>query len=185
MKNLKHLLVALLVMGAIGCTTDTVENEINPMQGTTILNVDIPNPQTKVGLGEKGEDGKYPMHWCSGDKISVNGNISEEAVINPDNTCSAQFEFKSAVLNYPYNVLYPASTDGTVEFATTQNYVEGTFAQGAAPMCGYVANNGDKANLTHLAGVLRFPVKATTEGTTLQTIVITSTDGAKLSGEFL
>ena len=98
MKNLKHLLVALLVMGAIGCTTDTVENEINPMQGTTILNVDIPNPQTKVGLGEKGEDGKYPMHWCSGDKISVNGNISEEAVINPDNTCSAQFEFKSAVL---------------------------------------------------------------------------------------
>lgn len=177
MKNLKHLLVALLVMGAIGCTTDTVENEINPMQGTTILNVDIPNPQTKVGLGEKGEDGKYPMHWCSGDKISVNGNISEEAVINPDNTCSAQFEFKSAVLNYPYNVLYPASTDGTVEFATTQNYVEGTFESGAAPLYGVVVNKGEKIRLNHLGGVLRFNFLGANDDTTLESMTVSVEEG--------
>jgi hypothetical protein len=51
-------------------------------------------------------------------------------------------------------------------------------------MCGYVENKGDRIHLSHLASILRFPVKAKYNNTTLKRVVITSTTGAIIAGAF-
>ena len=62
--------------------------------------------------------------------------------------------------------------------------MEGTFAQNCAPMCGYAERWSDKIDLKHLTGVLRLPIKASEEGTTLDRVVVTARNGSKISGEF-
>ena len=180
-------IIITLLCGAVisGCQADNTTYAIGGNDELSQLTITL--PETKTALGEKVND-VYRVYWSEGDCLGVNGVQSQEAVINEENRNIATFSFDDKV-GYPLNITYPFTTGTTAEtpkvvLPTEQSYVEGTFAQGAAPMCGYVANKGDKAALTHLAGVLRFSVKATTEGTTLQKIVITSTDGAKLSGEF-
>ena len=179
--------VLTLLCGAIilGCQTDDTTNAIGGNGEATQLTVALPN--TRTALGEKVGD-TYPVHWSEGDCIVVNGVKSKKAVISNDNPNSATFDL-GAALNRPFRIVYPYTETTTAEapkvvLPTEQQYTEGSFATETAPMCGYVTDKGSKVALSHLSGVLRFPVKASVEGTVLQKIVITSLDGAKLSGEF-
>ena len=172
---MKSFLKLLLFVGLLftACQTDkAIESE-----GVTSLEVSI--PQTRTSLGEK-LDGIYPVYWSEGDKISVNGVESSDIVIDANNPSKATFAFDAEV-SYPLNILYPSSP--RVIFAAEQNYSEGSFAEGSAPMCGYAASKGDIVSMRHLAAVLRFSVKASAEGQTLHKIVITS-PSAQLAGEF-
>ena len=172
---MKSFLKLLFLIGVVftACQTDViVENE-------GINSIELSIPQTRTSLGEKVDD-IYPVHWNEGDKISINGVESSEAVINEANPSRAQFSF-DRVVNYPLNILYPSGSNAI--FLAEQSYTEGSFAEGSAPMCGYAANKGDVISMKHLAGVLRFPIKASAEGQTLQKIVVTS-QSAKLAGEF-
>ncbi len=184
MKQIANLIIsATCIVGLLSCQTDNTTTFIE--ESSTFLSVSLEN--TRIYLGEK--DGKdYPTFWSEGDRIVVNGHASESAVINDTNKSSAVFEVKSD-LSLPYSVTYPYSSALTysspkVVFPAEQEYVEETFAPNSVPMCGYVENEGDKIELKHLAGLLRFPVKASSDGIVLDRIVITSTDGIKLSGEF-
>lgn len=177
MKKFLHLLVIALLFCAIGCTTDAVEEKICATHKTFTLNVDIPNPQTKVELGDKDSNGKYQMCWSAGDKLSANGYISSEAIINTDNPNSALFKFENALLEYPINALYPASTDGTVVFSHSQNYKNGTFESGTVPLYGVVTNKGEKIKLNHLGGILRFSILGLDNMTTLKSMTISAEEG--------
>ncbi len=166
----------------IGCTTDTTETLVNDQ--TTTISVSLTD--TRTSLGSKNGD-TYPVYWSEGDRIVVNGKLSEEAQID-ENRTTANFRV-NAVLSYPRSVVYPYSTSTTaeqpiVEFIAEQPYTEGTFAPHSAPMCAYTTSKNSNISLSHLASILRFPVKASFEGVVLEKIVITSTTGAKLSGEF-
>ena len=94
MKNFYNLWLVALVLGFVGCAVDGVEEEKLAINGSSYLVVDIATPHTKVSLGNKGADGKYGAYWNEGDKISVNGYLSEEVVINTENPRSAKFEVK-------------------------------------------------------------------------------------------
>ena len=182
MKNFWFIFVAVALLFA-GCSTDTTEdNIVTKEQGTTTLT--LSTQPTRTSLGNKVGD-TYPVYWSEGDKIAVNGVASNEAVISAENKAVAKFNI-NAILDTPYHITYPYAegVSPKVLFPTEQNYTEGTFAQGYAPMCGYSANNSNDVKLNHLAGILRFPVKATTEGVILDKIVITSLNGSKISGEF-
>ena len=183
MKKFYYLIAAALLLCIAGCTTDIVETPIQGVPSTTKLVVDIANPQTKVALGDKNEEGKYYVYWSEGDKISVNGYISEEAVINSENAGSAQFVFLNTILNYPYNILYPASESNTVLFNERQNYVEGSFEVGSTPMYGRVTSSSESIKLAHLSGVLKFSIKGENSTTILDKMVITAEEGA-IAGEF-
>ena len=184
MKKSLFLAIALLAVALVGCQTDPIDNSIESGGETTLT---ASTAVTRTSLGEKSGD-TYPVYWSEGDKIVVNGVQSEAAVINAADATNAQFTITSSV-KYPYNVTYPyaancTATSPRVVFPTTQSYVEGTFASGSAPMCGYVENNSTKIDMRHLAGVLRIPIKAKKEGETLKKVVITSNSGAKIAGEF-
>ena len=180
MKNLLHLIVAALAVVLVGCVNDLANEEVINSSDVTLLTLNI--AKTRVALGEKDNANNYPMYWSEGDKISVNGYISEEALINSENKSSAQFQFVNTSLNYPYNILYPASADNTVVFAAQQNYVKGTIESGLTPLYG-VASQGDELKLGHLSGILCFNFKAENDNTTLSKVVIKAGQGV-IAGEF-
>ena len=178
------LVLTSIALWLTSCTTDITDNNIVVADGVTTLT--LATQAVRTSLGEKSGD-TYPIYWSQGDKIAVNGAVSNEAVIDEENPTSATFSVNS-VLNYPYCVTYPYTPTTTdeapkVEFLAEQAYCEGSFCHGSAPMCGYAAKRGDKVKISHLAGVLRFPVKSATEGVVLDKIVITS-QSANLAGEF-
>ena len=170
--------VAVCAIALFGCQTDPTTTVVNGEEVTLSISLE----PTRTSLGEKNGD-TYPVFWSESDCIAVNG-VSSEATIDASNKSVATFTVTASA---PYNITYPY-TEGLsaskVVFPTEQSYAEGTFAAGAAPMCGYVANKGDNVKLKHLAGVLRFPIKAANNGVVLEKVVITSTEGVKLSGEF-
>ena len=184
MKSTTHLIaVALCIAALFGCQADPTSTPISGGEGTTLS---ISLEPSRTSLGDKKTDNTYPVFWSEGDRIAINGTASERAVIDPSNKSVATFTVASTI-GEPYHITYPY-TEGLsaskVVFPAEQSYAEGTFAAGAAPMCGYVASKGDEVQLKHLAGVLRLPVKAAKEGVTLEKVVITSLNGTKLSGEF-
>ena len=179
------VLVVVLALTFVGCQVDNV-SEVGVGEATSTLTISLEGSRT--ALGNKGADGQYPLFWSEGDVIAANGVQSSPAVINDADAKVASFTLPESVV-YPIKVTYPyyeTTTAGApkVYFQAEQNYVEGTFSQGAAPMCAYVANKSDEVELKHLTGLLRFPVKASQSGVVLSKVVITSNDGEKLAGEF-
>ena len=175
--------VATLALLMIGCTTDI--NDKNIAAGGSVTELAIFTQPTRTSLGAKqGEN--YPVYWSEGDRIVINGTLSEEAILDGENCTEAKFKVEAT--NYPLNIVYPYTSTTTADapkvvIPTEQHYTEGTFAVGSAPMCGY-ATNSATVTMKHLVGVLKFPVVGSKENIILDKIVIRSVDGAKLSGEF-
>lgn len=169
----------------LGCqTNDTNNSAVGVGEGATLS---ISLPQTRISLGGK-VGNVYPVSWSDGDKIVVNGTLSEEAQIDADNRNCAKFAINPSLVA-PLRVTYPyceatSAERPIVAFPAEQEYVEGTFALGSAPMCGYAEGVDDAIVLSHLAAVLRFPVKALCGGVILEKIVISPEDGSKIAGEF-
>ena len=188
---MKHYILSILVLlfAAIssGCQTDVdIDSSDNGPRGA-LTSLTISLEESRISFGKKNGN-SYPIYWSDGDKIVVNGVVSEEAIIDEENPACATFLWNTT-LNLPYNITYPYCETTTanapkVLFPDIQEYREGSFAQGSVPMCGYTSNSGDSNMLKHLAGVLRFPVIGKCKGVILKQIVITSDDGKKLSGEF-
>ena len=182
MKNFTLVLASFALL-LVGCTNNPAdENCVVGGDETTILT--LSTQATRTSLGEKvGEN--YPVFWSEGDKIAINGIASNEAVISAESKAIATFNI-NAVLDTPYHITYPYSEDVSpkVLFPTEQSYTEGTFAQGCAPMCGYATVKNSDIEMKHLAGVLRFPIKAEVENVTLDRVVITALNGTKIAGEF-
>ena len=179
-------LVTALALSFVGCQVDNVSEVGGGDSAPALITISLKNSRTS--LGDKGADGKYPLYWSEGDKIVVNGVESEPAEISASDAATASFATKEAV-SYPYHITYPyceatAPSAPKVHFPAEQSYVEGTFSAGCAPMCAYVANAGVEVELKHLSGLLRLPLKASESGVVLDNVVITSTSGAKLSGDF-
>ena len=171
------------MLALVGCQKDvTTDTELNP--GVTTLSISL--EESRTALGEKSGE-NYPTLWSEGDCIAVNGHKSEEVNIDPQNPARATFSVNK-VLDYPYLITYPhtaTTTESTpkVEFMAVQEYCEGSYANGSAPMCGYATKAGDDIVLNHLAGVLRFAILGK-EGvqTTLKKVTINASK--PLSGEF-
>ena len=186
---MKRLLLILSATAAllVSCHNDLPDDTpINGGNESKEVTLSLSLSQTRTSLGDKVGDA-YPAYWSEGDRVVINGVLSEEAQIDATTASMAKFLVNSA-LSYPYYITYPytASTTATkpvVNFPAEQEYTEGSFAAGCAPMCGYV-ESGNAVALSHLSAILRLPIKATSEKITLKKVVVTSLSGAKISGEF-
>lgn len=184
MKRVLSLIVVACLVTFVGCQTDNTADVLS-QEGENSLTISLEN--TRIALGEK-SNGEYPLYWSAGDCIVVNGEKSGEAKIDEQNRGRAIFEFESE-LSYPYNVTYPYCSAATaakpvVEFRSEQYYVEGSFDTRSLPMCGYKGKKSDRLTMSHIAGVVCFPVISTFEGAVLKKIVVTSTTNNKLAGLF-
>ena len=179
------ILALFAALFLLGCQQSVAEVDTTQGVGSTTLSVSLPD--TRTSLGEKVGD-TYPLYWSENDKIVVNGIASENISISAENRSSATFTMASAV-NYPYLLTYPYTSTSTantpkVVLPAAQSYVEGTFATSCAPMCGYAGSATEGITVKHLAGVLRLPIKAKSEGINLKKVVITTVSEGYLAGEF-
>ena len=177
MKNLARLFVAVAVLfTSFACTTDVTEDLGVAVGGQTTITVSLEESRTQ--LGEKA-DGVYPLYWSANDQISVNGIVSNALSTNEAGAANATFTFAGA-LEHPYCVVYPATSANEVTFPASQEYVEGTFAAGAAPMYGYAASANEAIQMHHLAGALRFDVSGSV---TLSSLTVEAESG-NLAGTY-
>ena len=181
---MKRIFLLFASIALLGCQNElTIDSPILG-EGATALTISL--PETRTSLGAK-MGVTYPVYWSEGDCIVINGVESQPAQIDAENSTRAIFEL-AAVAEYPYSITYPYCATTTFQtpkvlFHAEQNYSEGTFANGSAPMCGYV-EGGNRVTLKHLAAILRIPMRTSVAGVELKKVVVTSTSGAKIAGEF-
>ena len=165
MKNFTRIILAVAAVFAVSCTTDVTEDlgvQLGNNAGQTEITLSLEASRTQ--LGEKAGD-LYPLYWSEGDKISVNGVESSEAVISGENGAVASF---SVAANTPYCIAYPAANEGQVLFADKQTHAgNGSFGSGVATMYAY-SENGFGVGFKHLTGVLKIGVTGTAKLTLAQ-----------------
>ena len=184
MKKIFRAVAALAVVMFAGCTNDLTNDVVAPVgEGTTVtLGLD-----TKTSLGEL-VDGSRKVYWSAGDQININGNISNEAVIDADNKGLATFSF-GKILNTPYSILYPAEDykdASTITLPAVQAAASGSFGVDAAPMAAYVTAVGETPLLQHLTAVVRLQLKAAADGDTheIYKVEFRGDGNEQVSGDF-
>lgn len=179
--GLTFLAVAGWIIGA--CATQPLPSDESGAIDKMVLRADLPeDTESKTSLGIV--DGKYVVLWKTGDKISVNGLLSNEVASSDNGKKGVEFTINGSP-TAPYNVLYPGTTSSNViVLPETQNHVAGSFDGAAAASFG-VAVEGAGGNfsvqLTPFCGLLRFALKGSA---TLTKIEINSLGSEKLRGNF-
>ncbi len=166
-----------------GCQSDPVPSGSEGSVTKLTLSAGLPEAEaTKTALGAE-ESGNFDILWKAGDRISVNGALSN-AVAAADNG-KKQVDFTiTASLSAPYKVLYPGTTsDNVISLPATQNYVADSFDPAAAAAYGTAVKNGNKygAKLNNFCGYIRFALKGSA---TLSKIELNSLGSEVLYGNF-
>ena len=164
---------------AFSCATDTTDDlGVNLGKGQkTVISVSLEESRTYLGGYDK-DAKKYPMYWSAGDKISVNGVESEEAVISEADAAVASFALNG--VEKPFCIAYPAAPEGQVLFAENQTHTAGTFGDGVSTMYGY-GEESASVTLNHLTGILKIGI---TGSATLKYAQISTVDRTPIAGAF-
>ncbi len=167
----------------------TISESANGSGEVKALQVSLPVP-VRTELGGKNETGKYPVYWCEGDVLSVNGKPTTAITLNKDNKSIAVFGMPLDT-SIPYHILYPYTGEEVnagsgmypVRFAAEQVHTEGTFANGSAPM--YAWSNGfEDVEMHHLSTVLRLAITNPGESVNLRYISVSTVDASPIAGVF-
>lgn len=174
----KMILAAFCLMGAIACS-----NELEYQNDSrTVLTLELPGT-TKTVLGDA-QDGVRPVLWCKGDKISVNGVVSDPLDVEGD-VLKADFVLSGQV-SAPYKIIYPAGMvkdAATVTLPAGQNYAAGdNIVSGSMPMAGY--SETESVMMKQVCGILGIRLKMGMEANLIRYIEVTALGGEPVCGDF-
>lgn len=174
----KTILAAFCLMGAIACS-----NELEYQNDSrTVLTLELPGT-TKTVLGDA-QDGVRPVLWCKGDKISVNGVVSDPLDVEGD-VLKADFVLSGQV-SAPYEIIYPAGMVKDAETVTLpagQKYAAGdNIVSGSMPMAGY--STTESVMMKQVCGILGIRLKMGTEANRIRYIEVTALGGEPVCGDF-
>lgn len=174
----KTILAAFCLMGAIACS-DELEYQND---GRTVLTLELPGT-TKTVLGDA-QDRVRPVLWCKGDKISVNGVVSDPLDVE-GNALKADFVLSEQV-SAPYEIIYPAGMvkdAATVTMPAGQKYAEGdNIVSGSMPMAGY--STTESVMMKQVCGILGIRLKMGTEANLIRYIEVKALGGEPVCGDF-
>ena len=157
--------------------------EGDPQDETMILSASVTRQETKTMLSAP-SDGVCEVLWKTGDRVSVNGTLSDNAVTAEENgTKDVDFTFGTS-LSEPYKVLYPGTTSvNVISLPSIQNYVADSFDGAAAASYGNARKYGDRysVKLNNFCGLICFAVKG---NVTLDRIELKTLGSEKLHGDF-
>lgn len=174
----KTILAAFCLMGAIACS-----NELDYQNDSrTVLTLELPST-TKTVLGDA-QDRVRPVLWCKGDKISVNGVVSNPLDVE-GNALKADFVLSGQV-SAPYEIIYPAGMvkdAATVTLPAGQKYAEGdNIVSGSMPMAGY--SEAESVMMKQVCGILGIRLKMGTEANLIRYVEVTALGGEPVCGDF-
>jgi len=155
-----------MMTAAMAVAACTGEPQPNQQPGTepeheikTVFAASTVETLTKTSLGDKTADGHYPVLWSEGDRISVNGVVSEALTADEAGQNKANFTVKGEMPAAPYTAIYPSSarvSEYSVKFVSAQTPSEAGFDPNAAIMA--VQSSGEQLDFHHLAAYLRITV---------------------------
>lgn len=191
MKKLLKLMFVIAAGAMVGCTNDATEDLVTApdfVGGGSVKTLSVTlDGYTRVELGERTADAKYPVYWSEGDVLRVNEGTTSSITIG-ENRSTATFEYSVADAE-AYSIVYPYVEGITaskaaylpVQFAAVQNYTEGTFDVASFPMYGYATSLEEPVSLGYLAGVLMIELKGA--GEKLTKVELSVSEGA-IAGTF-
>lgn len=174
----KTILAAFCLMGAIACS-----NELEYQNDSrTVLTLELPGT-TKTVLGDA-QNGVRPVLWCKGDKISVNGVVSDPLDVEGD-VLKADFVLSGQV-SAPYEIIYPAGMVKDAETVTLpagQKYAAGdNIVSGSMPMAGY--STTESVMMKQVCGILGIRLKMGMEAILIRYVEVTALGGEPVCGDF-
>ena len=179
---MKAGLMAAMALGlAFGCNKTNLET--SEPEDRIILSASPASSETRTTLGAP-DNGVYQVLWKTGDRVSVNGVLSDNAVTSAQNGLKNVDFTVSGSLSAPYKVLYPGTTSANViSLPATQTYVAGSFDGAAAASYGNAVKSGTRydVKLSNFCGVIRLALKGSA---TLSRIELGSLGSEKLYGNF-
>ena len=179
---MKAGLMAAMALGlAFGCNKTNLET--SEPEDRIILSASPASSETRTTLGAP-DNGVYQVLWKTGDRVSVNGVLSDNAVTSAQNGLKNVDFTVSGAVSSPYKVLYPGTTSANViSLPATQTYVAGSFDGAAAASFGNAVKSGNRyeVKLSNFCGVIRLALKGSA---TLSRIELGSLGSEKLHGNF-
>ena len=175
----KTILAAFCLMGAIACS-----NELEYQNDSrTVLTLELPGT-TKTVLGDA-QDGVRPVLWCKGDKISVNGVVSDPLDVEGD-VLKADFVLSGQV-SAPYEIIYPVGMvkngGSVITLPSQQKAASGdNIVSGSMPMAGY--STTESVMMKQVCGILGIRLKMGTEANLIRYIEVAALGGEPVCGDF-
>lgn len=190
-----------VALALAGCAKE-IEGEIQTSEqqeeeaGTMVIGAELSDSPdaddvTKTLISDNG-DKTYSVFWAEGDHILVNGEISTNIDIDPDNKKSASFTLP--VVDAPYCAVYPAglyvkdsyktvkedSTVIEITIPSTQTYVE---KNGFDPNAAIMTARGEAGGGLAFKHAMAY-LKVAVTGTTVKSIRVNGNDNEALSGAY-
>lgn len=179
-KVFTHGTILAIACMMVGCNQQPLPDTFDGI----VISADLPeNDETRTSISGP-ENNKYEIHWQTGDKISINGIVSNELSSAYNGKREAEFTIPSTPSGNVFKVLYPGTTsDVVITLPATQTYTPGSFDKNAAAAYGTAnyANGKYSVKMSGFCGIIRFALKGSA---TLDRIVINSLGGQMLSGPF-
>ena len=184
----KHFIIWTLPV-LTGCLLFSCKSDIEsaekaqPGKDGFVLRAGMPDASTRTALGAKNGDA-YPVVWKQGDKVSVNGTLSNAVAAGDDGEKLVDFTFPSTPSGSVFKVLYPGTaSENVIVLPATQTYVAGSFDPAAAASYGNAVENGGvySVSLDNFCGIINFQLNGSA---TLKRIELDALGGEKLYGSF-
>ena len=127
--------------------------------------------KSKTILGDE-NDGRYPVLWENGDRITIYGNDGNGSIYVTDNdlTSNARFRYDASLEENPrleisqnYYACYPSSmwmSRGRILFPSVQHFRSHNIGKGAMPMIS--VSEGRKLSFSGICGILSLSVPGIT-----------------------
>lgn len=176
-------IIAAIACGLLSSCVESIHFEEVPQDEILVISASFSDQETKTMLGAP-NNGVCEVLWKTGDKVSVNGTLSDNTVTAGENgTKNVDFTI-SGSLSAPYKVLYPGTTsENVISLPAAQNYLADSFDGTAAASYGNAQKTGDiySVKLTNFCGLIGFDIKGSA---TLDRIELNSLGSEKLHGDF-
>ena len=161
--KLNKLLFVLLPLALLASCDKAAETAVPSGDGATTLKAGITATFTRTWLDSESGGTALRVYWSDGDRVNVNGqNSAPISVGDGQKVSDAEFLLRSVIP--PYNVIYPAGivtsdtyVDGAIPISipTRQDYVSGSFGNGAAALYGYAATDEAPVSMKNLCAGVR------------------------------
>ena len=177
MKKIYALIGIAATFAAACAREDIVQDSPELASGKTVITLTLDEAKTTVG---DLSGGKRPVYWADGDKVAVNGVVSDPLENIPAGSRSASFSF-SSVVNPPFLVVYPETSwkdDLSVNLPQQAK-------SGILPLVGY--GDAQSISVKAITAAVKLSIKLSSEAdpdTDKIAAVWIISDDAQLSGVF-
>jgi len=187
MKKISLILSAAVVAVLFSCSKEIAPNENvigGVREGITII--EVSSPETKTCLGDPDSVGVRKVYWQNGDRIVVNGVVSDSLSGVSGQSTSASFTFQ-ALLDHPYSLVSPASVykdQTTITLPSKQVLTEKSFDPAASVALAYAATVSDPLKLKNACSIIKISLKKGTFGENMTSIEFSGNNNEQISGDF-